>query len=135
MNLRTSLNEITTSSTTSLYRQLQIVCIQYSLNYSRYMIGSIMPCFLSMSIICLYNTVINISGRSASASFEYSVLYAWSGTICVTNILFMFGILADVYNLSNKVLRKLEGKEEFRKHSIPKIAQVLPNFKNILWWF
>lgn len=116
MNLRTSLNGTTTSKTTSLYRQLQLVCIQYRINYSRYMIGSIMPCFLSMSVICLYNTIIKISGRSANGSWGYSVLYAWSGMICILNILFMFGILADVYNVSHKVLQRLEANEEFRKH-------------------
>lgn len=111
-----SLKEITASQTHIFYRQLQLLCIQYRLNYSRYMIGSIMPCLVSMSVICWYNTIKKISGQNVNASMGYSLLYGWGGFVSLLNVLFMFGILVDVSNVSKKVLRRVNCKEEFRKN-------------------
>lgn len=116
MSLKISLNEVRSSKLYMNYRELQLVCIQYRVIYSRFMIGSIMPCFMSMSIMCLYNTIKTVSGENESSSTGYNLLYAWAGMICISNTLYMFGILADVSNVSEKVLGRLRGKVEFRKN-------------------
>ncbi len=102
---------------TLLYRQLQVMAIEYRLIYSRLMIGTIIPCVIAMETVCLYNTILLVSGRSSNDSMGYNLLYAWCGVVLLGNIIFMLGMLAAVFNVSTEVLRKLSAKPELRKNS------------------
>ncbi len=102
-------------NTTLLYRQLQVMAIQYRLNYSRVMIGISIPCVIAMETVCLYNTISLVSGRRANDSLGYNLLYAWTGIMLLLNVILMFGMLADVFNVSTKVLETINAKPEFRK--------------------
>ncbi len=102
---------------TTLYRQLQVMAVQYRLNYSRFMIGTIIPVMIAMETICLYNTVSFLSGRSTNDSSGLNLLYAWSGFMVLFNVIFMLGLLAEVFNVSTKVIRMMNVSSNMRKHS------------------
>ncbi len=105
-----------TFKTTLLYRQLQVMAVQYRLNYSRLMIGISIPCALVMETVCLYNTISLISGRGGNDSLGYNLLYAWTGIMLMVNIVFMLGLLAEVFNTSTEVLRMLNANPKLRRN-------------------
>ncbi len=105
-----------TFKTTLLYRQLQVMAVQYRLNYSRLMIGITIPCVLAMETVCLYNTISLVSGRGGNDSLGYNLLYAWTGIMLVVNVVYMFGMLAEVFNTSTEVLRMLNANPKLRRN-------------------
>lgn len=100
--------------TTLLYRQLQVMAIQYRLNYSL-MVGIAIPCVICMETVCLYNTLSLVSGQSANDSMVYNLLYAWTGVMLVVNVVYMFGMLADAFNVSTEVLGMLNANPNLRR--------------------
>lgn len=104
-----------TRSLTLFRRQLQIMAIQYRLNHSQFQIGCGIPCWMAMETICLYNTLSLLGGSDTGGSIWYNLLYAWSGTVCFFVIIFVFGILADVYNVSAAVQEMIDGNPGLKR--------------------
>lgn len=92
------------------------MAIQYRLNHSQFQIGFAIPCWMAMQSICLYNSISLISGKDTGASIWFNLLYAWSAVVCFCVIIFVFGILADVADVSSKVRKKINGNSELKRN-------------------
>ncbi len=97
-------------------RQLQVMAIQYRLNHSQFQIGFAIPSLIALQTISLYNTISLISGKDTGASIWYNLLYAWCGVVCFFMIIYVFGILADVYNVSNGVQKQINGTHDLKRN-------------------
>lgn len=104
--------------------------IYYRLTHSKFQIGCAIPCWMGMETIGLYNSISLLSGKDAGASIWFNLLYAWSGTVGFFTIIFVFGIIADVYNVSNEVRKTMDGNYNLkRKKWLKRWLKSCPVFK------
>ncbi len=96
------------------HRQLQIMGIHYRLNLSQFQIGCAMFSFIAMQWACLYNSISFLSGKDTGGPIWYDLMYAWSEIVFIVGVLFVFGILADVSNVSQRVKNKINGRHELK---------------------
>lgn len=92
------------------------MAIQYRLNHSQFQIGLAIPSLIVLQTICLYNTISLFSGKDTGASIWYNLLYAECGTVCLFMIMYVFGILADVYNVSSGVQKRINGQHDLKRN-------------------
>ncbi len=98
------------------HRQLQIIAIHYRLHLSQFQVGCAIPTFIAFQIACLYNTISMISGKDTGAPIWYDLLYAYEEFVAFLLVIFVFGILADVYNVSSETQTKINGKPELKRN-------------------
>ncbi len=125
-------NENTTDlrKLTMFHRQLQIMSIHYRLNLSQFQIGFAIPCLIAVQTACLMNTFSLISGKEIGGPIWYNLLYVWGAMVFFLVIIFVFGILADVYNVSSEVQRKVNGRHDLKRNKwFKRWLKSCPRFK------
>ncbi len=98
------------------YRQIQIISIHYRLNVSQFKLGCAIPCFLAMQTACLYNSIAFLSGKDTGGPVWYALAFLWAEVVLIGVTVFVFGILADVYNVSSRAQNKINGRPELMKN-------------------
>ncbi len=115
---------------TLLHRQLQLPSIQYRLNLSRFSIGCGILGYIMSQVACLYNSITFLSGKDTGSPIWYDLVYGWSEIICIAFVIFVFGILADVNNVSQQVQQKINGRHELKRNKrFKRWFQSCPVFK------
>ncbi len=99
-----------------LHRQLQIVSIHYRLCLSRFSIGCGILVYIAMQSACLYNSIWFIAGKDTGGPIWYNLVYAWTEIIAIAVVIFVFGILADVNNVSQRVQQKINRQYELKRN-------------------
>ncbi len=101
---------------TLLHRQLQIIGIHYRLNLSQFQIGCAILSFIVMQLACLYNSIFFLSGKDTGGPIWYDLLYGWSEVGMITGIIIVFGMLADVYNASQRFQMTIHGRHDLKRN-------------------
>ncbi len=98
------------------YGQLRIIGIHYRLILSQFPIICAMCSFIAIQMACLYNSFSFISGKDTGGPVWYDLLYAWSEITSFTTVIFLFSILGDVYNVSQRVQQQINGRHDLKKN-------------------
>ncbi len=97
-------------------RQIQQLSIQYRLNHSMFQLGCAIPCLIAIQMACLNNSIVLFSGKDTGGPIWYNLLYVWCEFMVFLMIVFVFGILADVHNVSIEVHKKINGRLELKRN-------------------
>ncbi len=73
---------------------------------------------IAMQLACLYNSIAFLSGKETGGAIWYDLMCAWFEVVIIFVIIFVFGFLADVYNVSQQALQKINGRHELKKHKL-----------------
>ncbi len=87
----------------------------YRLNHSMFQLGCAIPCLIAMQVACLHNSIALFSGKDTGGPIWYNLLYVWGEVVIFSMIMFVFGILADVNNVSIEVNKKINGSLELKR--------------------
>ncbi len=112
------------------FSQIQIIWLHYRPNLSQFQIGCTMLSLITMQLACLYNSISFLSGKNTGGPIWYHLFCAWCEFVLVNLTVFVFSILADVYNVSNAVLKKIKGRTELKRNPwLSRWIKSCPTFK------
>ncbi len=69
-----------------------------------------------MQVACLNNSIALFSGKDTGGPIWYNLLYVWAEVMIFSMIVFVFGILADVHNVSVEVHKKINGRSDLKRN-------------------
>jgi len=98
-----------------MFRQFQLLSMQHRSIYSKLFFPIYTVCIIIIGVICTYNSIITLYSDAGSVQLGLSLLYLWVAFHIFSIIIFVYGILADVYKVSNGVLEELKTNVKFAK--------------------
>ncbi len=90
--------------------------IEYRAYISQFQISFAIPSFIALQTACLYNTISVLSGKDTGGPIWYNLLYAYVAVVIFLDVIFVFGIFANVYEVSKGIQEKINAKTDLKRN-------------------
>ncbi|CAL8133527.1 unnamed protein product [Orchesella dallaii] len=97
------------------YREIQVLAAQHRSVYSAYFLGIYAICMVVVAIVCLYSTIVAVYEKE-SVQLGLNIVYFCCTFVTTFILVFIIGILADVYNVSKRVTQNMNGQVYLKKN-------------------
>ncbi|CAL8133525.1 unnamed protein product [Orchesella dallaii] len=97
------------------YRAFQVLAAHHRSVYSAYFLSIYSICMTVVAIVCLYSTIM-AAYEKESVQLGLNLLYFWCTFVTAFILVFIIGILADVYRVSKRVNQKMNGQAHLKRN-------------------